>query len=166
MHAPLRDDKGITYDTKSERPIYETPGDRQRQAVAIGHLARATGSSGVATERLAGWDYEMHRGGKVVALVEVKCRNCSAMTYPTYMVSETKARRLRQAALDRGVAGGFLVRWNDMVGWLRLDGLHPDGWRVEVGGRADRNDPHDIERVVHFPVHDFRFICPKKGAFL
>jgi len=148
-----------------KRVIYETNADRHRQREAIHYLAKATATIGVETERLAGWDYEMVRGQRTLALVEVKCRNCFYQTYPTYMVSESKALHLRDSAISRGVAGGLLVNWKDAIGWLRVDVLHPDTWRVEMGGRIDRNDPMDIERVVHFRINDFRFIDQETGAF-
>lgn len=148
-----------------KRVIYETSADRSRQREAIHYLAKATATIGVETKRLAGWDYEMVRGQRTFALVEVKCRNCSFQTYPTYMVSEAKALNLRDQAIRMGIAGGLLVNWKDAIGWLRVDVLHPDTWRVEMGGRIDRNDPMDIERVVHFRISDFRFIDQETGAF-
>ncbi len=149
-----------------KRVIYETDADRQRQRDAIGHLARATNTQVVETERLAGWDYEMVRDSRVLAMVEVKCRECKSYTYETYMVSEAKALRLRETALKRGVAGGILVCWKDgEIGWLRIDSLEPASWVVEQGGRVDRNDPLDIERVVHFRISSFRFINRTTGEF-
>jgi hypothetical protein len=107
---------------------------------------------------LSGWDYEMRKDGKLVALVEVKCRSCASSTYPTYLVSESKVRRLREAALDRGVAGLLLVRWADGDAWLSVTASDPLRWRVEIGGRVDRGDPMDLERVIHFDIADFRFL--------
>ena len=156
----------MTENCNQKRVIYETESDRQRQREAIGHLARATNTQVIETERLVGWDYEMVRDSKVLAMVEVKCRECKSSTYATYMVSQTKALRLRETALTRGVAGGLLVCWKDgEIGWLRIDSTNPEDWLVQQGGRVDRNDPLDIERVVHFDISSFRFINKSEGAF-
>ena len=153
-------------ETMKERVIYETESDRQRQRDAICHLARATNTQAIETERLAGWDYEMVRDSEVLALVEVKCRECKSSAYATYMISQAKVVLLRQTALTRGVACGLLVCWKDgEIGWLQLDGMNPDGWLVQRGGRVDRNDPLDIEQVAHFDITSFRFIDKSAGAF-
>jgi hypothetical protein len=148
------------------RPRYETADDRQRQREAVYYLSAATGTTAVETPPLTRWDYEMVRDGRVLALVEVKFRKCSSATYPTFMVSEGKATTLRDHAIASGCAGGFLVNWIDAAGWLRIDTLVPDGWSVGSGGRCDRGDPMDVERVVHFPIDGFRFIDRAAGAWL
>ena len=153
-------------DRMKERVIYETDFDRQRQLDAICHLARATNTKAIETERLASWDYEMVRDSEVLALVEVKCRQCKSVDFATYIISQAKAIRLRETALTRGVASGLLVCWKDgEIGWLRIDNMNPDGWVVQRGGRVDRDDPLDIERVVHFDITSFRFIDKSVGAF-
>ena len=148
------------------RPRYETADDRQRQREAVSYLSAATGTTAVETPPLTRWDYEMVRDGRVLALVEVKFRKCSSATYPTFMVSEGKATTLRDHAIASGCAGGFLVNWIDAAGWLRIDTLVPDGWSVSSGGRCDRGDPMDVERVVHCPIDGFRFIDRAAGAWL
>jgi len=149
-----------------KRVIYETDADRQRQREAISYLARATNTQVIETERLAGWDYDMVRDSTVVAIVEVKCRECNRSTYSTYMVSQAKAVRLREIAKAKGVAGGLLVCWKDgEIGWFRIDSTDPARWVVEQGGRIDRNDPLDIEQVVHFNISLFRFINKSTGSF-
>ena len=156
----------MTENRNQKRLIYETDFDRHRQREAIGHLARATNTEVIETERLVSWDYEMVRDSKVLAMVEVKCRECKSSTYPTYMISQAKAVRLRDTAIARGVASGLLVCWKDgEIGWLRIDSTNPDGWLVQQGGRVDRNDPLDIEQVVHFDIASFRFINKSTGAF-
>lgn len=140
------------------RPIYERDSDRTREAAAITVLARCTGAVPVAMAPMSGWDYEMRQAGQLVGLVEVKCRRCASTAFPTYMVSESKVRRLRDAAIDRGVAGILLVRWTDGDAWLSVTASDPARWRVEFGGRVDRGDPRDLEPVIHFDIGDFRFL--------
>lgn len=113
---------------------------------------------------MAPWDYEMVREGLAVAIVEVKVRRCKMREYPTYMVSEAKALGLRDAAIERGIAGVLLVRWSDAAGWLRLDAGQTVKWTVGLGGRVDRGDPADIERVVLLPIAWFGLLAvPRVG---
>lgn len=151
---------------KPERPIYETADDRQREWQAVEILSDATHTFASPAPRLTGWDYELRRHGKVVAIVEVKCRNCDCYTYPTYMISKAKVERLRETALSKGVAGGLLVHWRDALGWLRVEGMSPEDWHIETGGRTDRQDPLDIESVIHFPISQFRMISRNRRAFI
>lgn len=166
LQPTMQESPLMTENRNQKRLIYETDSDRHRQREAIGHLARATNTQVIETERLVSWDYEMVRDSKVLAMVEVKCRKCKSSTYPTYMISQAKAVRLRDTAIARGVASGLLVCWKDgEIGWLRIDSTNPDGWLVQQGGRVDRNDPLDIEQVVHFDIASFRFINKSTGAF-
>lgn len=141
------------------RPIYETNKDRQRQREAIRYLAQATNTEAVETDPLVNWDYEMFRDSKALAIVEVKCRNCKSSTYETYIISEAKVVILWETALKRDIASVLLVCWEDQeIGWIRIDTTNPQTWAVQRGGRVDRNDPADIERVVHFDISSFRFL--------
>lgn len=143
------------------RPIYERSPDRANQAEAVRLFCREYGVSPHETPRLAGWDYEVRRDGRTVALVEVKCRTCVMHTYPTYMVSRAKVDALRSEARAQGVAPILLVRWTDAAGWVRLD-RRTEEWSDAVGGRTDRADPMDTERVAHIPIR--LFTCLRRTA--
>jgi hypothetical protein len=134
------------------RPIYERDHDRVAQAQAVGALARATGTEAMPTPPLTFYDYEMLRDGKPVAIVEIKCRT---KQYDPFWVSHEKMVRLHCEARQRSLAGILLVQWPDMTGWLAVDKLDYESWPTATGGRTDRDDPKDIERMAEFPLSWF-----------
>ncbi len=140
------------------RPIYERDHDRVAQAEAVGALARATGTEASPTPPLTFYDYEMLRDGKPVAIVEIKCRKVPHVQYDDYIISHGKMVQLHYAAHEREVAGILLVRWTDAIGWLAVDRLDPESWITRAGGRTDRNDPQDIERMACFPIPWFKML--------
>ncbi len=83
-------------------------------------------------------------------VVEIKVRRNERERYPTYMLSEAKYNAL--CALDaRGANALLAVQWTDQLGVVRLPVEHT----VSTGGRYDRNDSLDVERVVLIPITAF-----------
>jgi hypothetical protein len=136
------------------RPRYERPDDRVRQWDAILGYCHALGVVPRCTDELAAWDYTLWHGQRMVAIVEVKCRRCASYSYPTYLIGIRKMETLRDEAARRGVPGRLLVRWTDGSGVIdATDALETAG-RAQ-GGRADRDDPEDMEPVLHIPIARF-----------
>jgi hypothetical protein len=139
------------------RPRYETTGDKARQRRTIGVFCEAFKCEAVPTPDLTGWDYEIHRDGKTVGLVEVKCRLCNHATYPTYMIGLRKMTDLRAEASRRAIPSILLVAWQDRIGFVHTDTAIDTGF-VAHGGRNDRDDPMDTEAVLHIPIDKFRYV--------
>jgi hypothetical protein len=137
------------------RPRYETNADRKRQQDAVARLAGHMGVEAKPTADLAPWDYDLHRAGELVAIVEVKCRLCLSTTYPTYMIGSAKVETLRDAAAERGVPGLLLVAWMDRLGLIDAGVAASRAMRAH-GGRVDRGDPLDLEPVLHIPMALFK----------
>lgn len=143
------------------RPIYERKHDRLAQAEAIHRFCEAFPAFPVELPELAGWDYELHRAGKAVALVEVKRRLCGWRKYPTYMISTRKVRQLVDEAARRNLAPILLVAWVNRLGWVRLDRCT---MTEATGGREDRADPMDIEPVFHIPIGEFKAVEQRQAS--
>ena len=131
------------------RPIYESEGDREREAQVAAMYAQVMGLEAHPMPRTAPFDYEMREHGRLVAIVEIKCRT---VQYDPYWISHSKMVTLHCEAHHRSVAGILLVRWPAMTGWLAVDRLDPESWTTVTAGRTDRNDPQDIERMAEFPL--------------
>jgi hypothetical protein len=139
------------------RPRYETDSDRRRQWDAVTRLCAAMGTVPRITPELAPWDYSIHRGEQMVAIVEVKCRLCASRTYPTYMIGTRKMETLQSDAVRLGVPGLLLVGWSDVIGVVSAAEALARGFRSH-GGRSDRDDPLDTETVLHVPVEMFQLL--------
>ena len=134
------------------RPIYESDGDREREAQVAAMYAQVMGLDAKAMPRKAPYDYEMLRDGKLVSIVEIKCRT---KQYDPFWVSHSKMVAFHCEAHQRWVSGILLVQWPDMIGWLEVNRLDPESWPTETGGRTDRNDRKDIEKMAAFPLSWF-----------
>jgi hypothetical protein len=129
------------------RPIYESDADRSNQASVVAKLERAFGLTATAPQdRFAPYDAVFcftHRP----CFVEIKVRRNARAKYDTYMLSAAKYDAL--CAVDANAL--LAVQWTDQLGVVQLPVEHT----VTTGGRSDRGDSRDIERVVLIPTEAF-----------
>lgn len=91
-------------------------------------------------------------GDRVVALVEVKCRDVLEDTYPTVYLSVRKWLALLLGSMQGGVLPLFVVRFDDgAIRWLDVRTL-PPGMPMLVRGRRDRGYENDREPVLEVPI--------------
>lgn len=132
------------------RPIYESAADRDRQGAVVLKLERAFGlPAHPPKDPMAPFDAVFVFAHHPCA-VEIKVRRNERDRYPTYMLSEAKYAALC-ALGDRGINALLAVQWTDQLGVVRLPTEHT----VSTGGRYDRGDSRDVERVVLIPTASF-----------
>lgn len=135
------------------RPTYEKRGDRINERVVAGVVAEITGLTLREMPKFHPLDYSFSEpGGRTVLAVEIKCRTNLRSAYPTYMLALQKYRMMVEIQEMRRHPVWLVVQWRDELGHLSIPAPHTDGF----GGRQDRGDPRDQERVVYFPVADFK----------
>jgi hypothetical protein len=132
------------------RPIYESDADRSNQAGVVAKLEQAFGLHAITPQSaLAPFDAAF-RFTHNPCVVEVKVRRNTRKRYPTYMLSEAKYHAL--CAIDAQGANALLaVQWTDQLGVVQVPVEHT----VSTGGRYDRGDSRDVERVVLIPTDVF-----------
>jgi hypothetical protein len=136
------------------RPTYETASDRQREQSAAERFAAHFGGELINFPPMARVDKLLMIGGKMRALMEVKCRTHKFGHYDTYMLSAEKYMTLLRASRDFNIAGLVVVGFTDCIAWVDTKAV--GGLRIIAGGgRTDRNDPQDIEKVVKIPMVKF-----------
>lgn len=132
------------------RPVYESSADRERQAAVVAKLEHAFGlPAHPPKDAFAPFDV-VFRFHHHPCAVEIKARRNARDRYPTYMLSEAKYVALC-ALSARGVNALLAVQWTDQLGVVRLPTPHT----VSTGGRYDRGDSRDVERVVLIPTEAF-----------
>ncbi len=134
----------------TSRPIYESDADRGRQAGVVAKLEQAFGLTATAPQdRFAPYD-AVFRFRHHPCVVEIKVRRNTRKRYPTYMLSVAKYHAL--CAIDAQGANALLaVQWTDQLGVVQVPVEHT----VSTGGRYDRGDSRDVERVVLIPTDVF-----------
>lgn len=139
--------------------MYETEADRARERKTIDrflqHFPRGTAHK---LERSFHHDFAINNGdGETILYVEVKQRFCSHRRYRTYWIGESRLIRMQRTARRDGVASILLVEWEDALGYIDPTKAL-DNAKISIGGRTDRNDERDIERMAEFPHALFTFL--------
>lgn len=138
------------------RPAYETASDKTRENEIIDTVASKFGAQYLLLPAFARMDALLYRDDTLVAISEVKVRTCKMQDYKTYMLSESKWQSALDVADLLKVDPFLVVSWD--CGRVGLLNMRAEPQLVDIGGRKDRGDHLDIERVVHFNISDFRVI--------
>jgi len=94
--------------------------------------------------------------------VEIKCRNCKVMSFPTFFISESKVKALQTTRGLIGVHPFIVVRWTNVIGWFNAD----DVAFTRVGGREDRGDENDIEMMCHYDIRSAKPLTTPPPVFV
>lgn len=139
--------------------MYETAADLQREQATIERfLAHFPGATAHKLERSFHHDFAINNSdGETVLYVEVKERFCSRHRYSTYWLGESRLLRMSRVARRDGVMTLLLVQWTDALGFVDPNRALENS-TISVGGRNDRNDERDVERMAAFPFSLFTFI--------
>lgn len=129
------------------RPLYESQRDRTNEQQVADFLSQKFDCTYFKLPIAYSIDYAFLREGKVVGFVEVKCRKVELQTYDTIMLSMHKRVDSLALANSISVPALFAIRYNDGIYTINLE-EEPD--HATVGGRFDRDDPQDVEVVIHY----------------
>lgn len=103
-------------------------------------------------------DWWAERDGKVVAFVELKCRNIPSTKYATVFVTLRKWLDLLRAhewTID-GVPALIVVRWTDRIGYYEITDLPPG--RLSVLRRREQRVEQDTEPAWELPISAFTWL--------
>ena len=131
------------------RPFYETEQDRKNER-KLAHLIEVN----YKCIKLS-LDFMATRDGRAVAFVEARQRKTPMHRYDTYMLSLYKAMQARSLTMTTGLPCFLAVQWSDKAGIAQLPPAH-EHMHVEMGGTTRRDDPQDIEPMVHFDIANFK----------
>jgi len=137
------------------RPIYETQTDRNNERRLAAKIEKHYNCMLTKMPMKLSLDFMAMRDGKAVAFIEARQRKIAMNTYPTYMLSLYKAMQARLLTMTTGLPCFLAVQWTDKAGMVRLPPSVEDFY-VEVGGTNRRDDPQDIEPMVHFDIAKFK----------
>ena len=137
------------------RPTYETAEDRNNERRLAAKIERHYGCILQKMPMKLSLDFMAIRDGKAVAFIEARQRKIAMNTYPTYMLSLYKAMQARALTMTTGLPCFLAVQWTDKAGIAKLPPSHED-MHVEMGGTTRRDDPQDIEPMVHFDIAKFK----------
>jgi len=137
------------------RPLYETEQDRVNENAIRGKIEAHYGCILSKMPMKLSLDFMALRNGKAVAFLEMRQRKTPMNRYPTYMLSLYKATQARLLTMTTGLPCFIAVQWTDKLGIAKLPPAFDD-MHIEVGGTTRRDDPQDIEPMVHFDIAKFK----------
>ena len=137
------------------RPTYETQTDRNNERRLAAKIEKHYGCILSKMPMKLSLDFMAIRDGKAVAFIEARQRKIAMNTYPTYMLSLYKAMQARSLTMTTGLPCFLAVQWTDKAGIAKLPPAHED-MHVVMGGTTRRDDPQDIEPMVHFDIANFK----------
>jgi hypothetical protein len=145
------------------RPLYESELDRGNESQVAKVIEAKWKCLAKKLKPACEVDYALERSGRIIAMMEVKCR---AYTYGRLdelgglMLSAHKWQAARRWWENHGIGFVLAVGLTDGVYALSV---HPDGgWPQKLplvmGGRLDRGDAQDIEPCVLIPMNLFKLL--------
>jgi hypothetical protein len=137
------------------RPIYETQTDRNNERRLAAKIEKHYNCILLKMPMKLSLDFMAIRDGKAVAFIEARQRKIAMNTYPTYMLSLYKAMQARSLTMTTGLPCFLAVQWTDKAGIAKLPPAHED-MHIVMGGTTRRDDPQDIEPMVHFDIANFK----------
>lgn len=139
--------------------MYETAADLARENETISHFCKLyPGAKAVKLPRRTHADFAIVKNGKTVLWIEVKERFIPSIQHKTYWIGESRLIRLIESSHRERVQALLMVKWSDGKVGIIDPQTALDNATIKVGGRRDRNDARDIERMAEFPVSLFRFL--------
>lgn len=136
------------------RPAYETSQDLENED-KVRRIIEGTWSCQVKKLPLRYMvDWAIFREQQLCAYAEFKQRSHRLGDYPTLILSHQKWVTGKTLANEAGVPFIVVVRFKDQLAYCETKQAASVSW----AGREDRNDPQDLEPVVHIPHSKFKVI--------
>jgi Holliday junction resolvase-like predicted endonuclease len=103
-------------------------------------------------------DWWAERNNKVVAFIELKCRNVPSTKYDTVFVTLRKwldLLRAREWSFDE-VSSLIVIRWTDRIGYYDVTQIPPGN--LSVLRRREHRAEQDVEPAWEIPIKNFKTI--------
>jgi hypothetical protein len=142
-------------------PIFKTPEDEKNEQM-IGELLGAAWNCTLHSfAKLTPIDWWAERDGRIVGVLELKCRAHDSAKYPTVFFSVRKWLGLSLAAVGLGVPALFVVRFTDCVRWIEVANVDAEDVTISGCFPAIRKSRADVEPLIEVPVRDMHELISK-----
>lgn len=132
-------------------PLFQTPSDRANEEKVAGVIGEQWRCELRPFGMLAPLDFYATRHGRMVGLIEVKCRTHEAAKFGTVFLNVRKWLALGLGQVGMGVPSIFVVSFSDdlrFIPWTKIDAT-----AISIAGCAGVVKSHsDVEPVILVPV--------------
>ena len=140
------------------RPTYESDEDLYKEKQVMKAIAHALGLDFYKLPRSYGLDFALTNPDDqaVRAFVEIKARKNHSQRYPTLLLSVLKLISAQKLSSATSKPSYLVAAFTDGLFFTKLtSGLEP----ITISGRADRDDPADMEPCIHFRIPKMRKVA-------
>ncbi len=144
------------------RPMYETKNDRQNEQAVMSFLEEKWGCEADKLKIACELDYSLTKNGKIVGVMEIKCRKYDYNTLKDWgglILSAHKWQAAKRWKETHNIAFVLALGLIDGIYVLRIKAS--DNFphlELVTGGRRDRNDSQDMEPCVLIPMKLFEMV--------
>lgn len=146
--------------------IFQTPADRGHEDEVSAMVEAAWGCRVSRFGMLSPIDWFAERHGRVVGLLELKCRPHPSDQHATVFLNVRKWLALQLGAVGMGCPAIFVVRFADCVRWINLSAVDATNQRVAGCTRIVKSRS-DIEPVIEVEISGMASIklpTPQRGT--
>lgn len=141
------------------RPLYESAADLKNEKAIVSFLEERWNCEADKLKIACEVDYSLTKNGKIVGIMEIKCRKYDYKTLDGWggvILSAHKWQAAKRWKETHSIAFILALGLPDGVFVLRIKaGQNWPPLQLITGGRRDRNDPQDIEPCVLIPMKLF-----------
>jgi hypothetical protein len=140
------------------RPTYETDGHLESERRVVEAIQAMHGVTLVKTPKYYHIDFcVVDLRNKVVGWVEIRNKTFPRRKFDSFYTSLEKYLSVAKMGHLTGLPAYIACEWTDGTFFKQVNHGDARKYPVTVGGRTvnSRNDPDDIEPVIHIPVDDF-----------
>lgn len=141
------------------RPTYETEGHLESERKVIETIEALHGVKLTKTPKYYHIDYcIVDMRNKVCGWIEVRNKTFNRNKFTSFYTSLEKYLSVARMAHLTGLPAYIACSWTDGIFFKTVHHGDARVYPITVGGRTvnSRNDPDDIEPVIHIPIEDFK----------
>lgn len=133
-------------------PIFKSEKDEKNEHAIAELLSKTWRCSLHAFGMLSPIDWFAERDGRVIGILELKCRTNESTKHPTVFLNIRKWLALMLGQIGMGVPAIFVVQFTDSVRWIEISKV--DSRAIKIGGWSLENAKAytDIEPLIEVPV--------------
>ncbi len=136
--------------------IFKSSSDERAEQSVAEVLENAWRCKLVSFGQLAPLDWYAVRDGRMVGLIELKCRTHASGQYPTVYLNLRKWISLMLGSVGMGVPALFVVQFEDEIRHIAASVI--DASEIRIGGWASPQARADTEPVIEVPVAEMKLL--------
>lgn len=143
-----------------DRPMYETPENKQNELRVLGEITKKWMCGGHKLPIKYGLDYSLTRSNEILGFCEIKCRNYPFSHFlDGYQISLNKIMAAKNLYETTSIPCFLVIDCKDGIWYTQITEFK--NIKPVLGGRKDRGDWQDFEPMAVIDAGKFKKIVSK-----